>query len=133
MPSKAQIKNCFISSKNYFPFSRYSSFCIFSHPMIYQICDVTMSISTLDKVHFWIYLLNHKLWSRETTPVDRYKIVQQFSVIFWTIWETWARFQVLFNLETCPNYSISKYAKIPVFHVFEKMNKGQLKMVYVNH
>ena len=46
VPSKAQIKNFFISKKNYVSFSRYSSFCIFNHPMIYQICDVTMSIST---------------------------------------------------------------------------------------
>ena len=28
------------------PFLRYFSFCIFNHPMIYQICDVMMSIST---------------------------------------------------------------------------------------
>ena len=112
---------------------RYSSFCIFNHPMIYQLSDVTMSISAWDKVHFWIYLLNHKSWSHQSCPVDRYKQVQQFSVIFWTIWKTGARFQVLFNLATCPNYSITKYAKIPVFHFFEKMNEGQLKIVYVNH
>ena len=75
-PSKAQIKNFFISKKNYVPFSRYSSFCIFHHAMIYQISDVTMSISTWDKVHLWIYHLNHKSWSHETWPVDRYKQVQ---------------------------------------------------------
>ena len=46
VPSKAQIKNVFISYKNYVPFSRYLSFCIFNHSMIYQISDVTMSIST---------------------------------------------------------------------------------------
>ena len=73
VPPKAQIKNFFISYKNYVPFSRYSSFCIFNHPMIYQISDVTMSISTWGKVHFWIYLLNHKSWSHQTWPVDRYK------------------------------------------------------------
>ena len=44
--NEAQIKNFFISYKSYVPFSRYSSFCIFNHTMIYQICDVTMSIST---------------------------------------------------------------------------------------
>ena len=70
--SKAQIKNFFISQKSYVPFSRYSSFCIFNHPMIYQISDVTMSISTWDKVHFWIYLLNHNS-CHQTWPVDRYK------------------------------------------------------------
>ena len=35
-------------------FRRYSSFCIFNHPMIYQICDVIKSISTWDRMHFWI-------------------------------------------------------------------------------
>ena len=38
-----------------------------------------------------------------------------------------------FNLPTCSNYSITNYVKIPVFHFFEKVNKGQLKMVNVNH
>ena len=33
------VKNFFISQKSYVPFSRYSSFCIFNHPMIYQICE----------------------------------------------------------------------------------------------
>ena len=55
---EAQIKNFFLSEKNYVPFSRYSSFCIFEYPMIYQICDM-MSISAWDKVYILIYLLNH--------------------------------------------------------------------------
>ena len=76
VPSKAHIKDFFISQKNYVPFSRYWSFCIFNHRMIYQISDIMMSISTWDKVHFWIYLLNHKSWSHQTWPVDRYKQVQ---------------------------------------------------------
>ena len=50
---EAQAKNFFISEKSYVPFSKYSSFCIFSHPMIYQICDVMISITTWDRVHFW--------------------------------------------------------------------------------
>ena len=79
------------------------------------------------------YLLNHKSWSHQTWPVDRYKQGQWFSVIVWTVWETKARFQVLFNLATCPNYSITRYTKIPVFHFFKKVNKWKLKMVYVNH
>ena len=37
VPPKAQIKNFFISYKNYVSFLRYSSFCISIHPMIYQI------------------------------------------------------------------------------------------------
>ena len=36
--------------------------------------------------------------------------------------------------DSYPNYAISKYAKISVFDFFEKViNKGQLKIVYVNH
>ena len=50
--SEAQVKNFFISQKSYVPFSSYSSFCIFNHPMIFQICDVMMSISIGDRVHF---------------------------------------------------------------------------------
>ena len=71
--SEAQIKNFFILKKNYVSFSRYSSFCIFNHLMIYQICDVTVSISTWDNLHFWIYFLNHNSWSHQTRSVDRYK------------------------------------------------------------
>ena len=42
--SKAQGK------KIYVPFSRYSSFSIFNQPMIDQIYDITMSISTWARV-----------------------------------------------------------------------------------
>ena len=48
-------------------------FCIFNHPMIYQICDVMMSISTWDKAHFWIYLLNHNSVTHQTWSIGRYK------------------------------------------------------------
>ena len=82
---------------------------------------------------FLNYLWNHNSWSYQTWSVDRYKELQYFSVIFWTIWRTGTRFLVLFNLTTCPNYSITIHVKIPVFHFFEKVNKGQLKMVYFNH
>ena len=41
--------------------------------MIYQICDVIMSISTRDKVYFLIYFLSHNLLSHQTWPTDRYK------------------------------------------------------------
>ena len=43
------------------------------------------------------------------------------------------KFQVLFSLVTCSNYSIINYVKIPVFHFFEKVNKGHVKMVNVNY
>ena len=56
----------------------------------------------------------------------RYKQRQKFSGIFWIIWRTGARFQVLFNLATFSNYSITNYVKIPVSHFFENMTGFQL-------
>ena len=44
--SEVQVKIFFILQKSYAPFSRYSSFCIFNQPIIYQVYDVMMSIST---------------------------------------------------------------------------------------
>ena len=41
--------------------------------------------------------------------------------------------QVLFNLATWSNYSITSYVMIPVFHFLEKVKKRQLKMVNVNY
>ena len=50
--SEAQVEIFFVSWESYVSFSRYSSFCIFNHLMIYQICDIMMSINTRDRVHF---------------------------------------------------------------------------------
>ena len=91
-------KKLFISLKNYVPFSRYST-CIFNHPMIYQICDVMMSI------------------------------VHETGCTFWTIEKVGAKFQVLFNLATFSNYSITNYVKIPVFHFSGKLDMGQSKIL----
>ena len=133
MLSEAPAKNVLILMKGYVPFSRYSSFCIFNHPMIYQICDVMMSINTRNRAYFWIYLLNHNSLNHQTWPIDKYKHKQWFSVIFWTIWRNGAKFQVFFNLAASTNYPITKYVKIPVFHFFEKVNKCHLKMVNINY
>ena len=110
-------------------FSRYSSLCIFSHPKTYQICDVMMGIAAWDKVHFWIYLLNHKSLRHHTWPTDRYKQGQQFLGTFRTMWRTGPKFQALFSLRSCSSYLITNYVKIPLFHFFEKKNKSYLKMV----
>ena len=95
--------------------------------MIYQICDTTMSIITWDRLHFWIYLLNHNSWSRQTWLINICKQGQQLSVIFWTTWRTGARFQVLLIFAACPNYTITIYVKIPVFLFFWKGGKGAIK------
>ena len=62
---EAHVKNFFILWKSYVPFSRYPSFCIFNDLIIYQICEVMMSISTWDTVHFWIYLLSRNSLSHQ--------------------------------------------------------------------
>ena len=52
------------------------------HTMLYQICDVIMSISTWDKVHFLIHLLNNNSLTHHIWSIDRYKQEQYFSEIF---------------------------------------------------
>ena len=44
-----------------------------------------------------------------------------------------AKFQSLFNLAICINYSITNYDSIPMFYYFEKVNKGHLKMLNVKY
>ena len=64
VPSKAQTKNFLISWKNYLPFCRYSSFCIFNHPMIYQISDVTIWVLVHEARCIFEYIFwttNHKV------------------------------------------------------------------------
>ena len=56
-----------------------------------------------------------------------------FQEFFLEILIAGAKFQVLSNLATCSNYSITNYVKNSVFHFFDKVNKGQLKMVHVNY
>ena len=50
--SKAQVKSFLILQQRYAPFSRYSSFCIFNHFIIYQICNIMVSISACDTCIF---------------------------------------------------------------------------------
>ena len=71
--SEIKVKNSFISQQSYVPFSGYPSFCILNHYIVYPICDVMMSVSMWARVHFWIYLLNHKPLFHQTRRTDRYK------------------------------------------------------------
>ena len=72
--SEAQVEIFFVSWESYVPFLRYSSFCIFNHLMIYQICDIMMSINTWDRVHFWIYILHCNSESQQTWSIDISKV-----------------------------------------------------------
>ena len=132
VPSEVQVRNFLVSKKSCVLFSRYSSFCISNHAMIYRICDARMGIGTCHRVHFWVYLLSHNSLTHQTWPIDRYKREQYFSEIYWTIWRTGAKFQALFNLATCSNYSVTNCVKFPVFPFFERVNKGELKMVNIS-
>ena len=85
------------------------------------------SVLVHETVHFWIYLLDHNSLSHQTSPIDRYKQRQWFLRIFWTICKIGAKFQVLFNLAAYFNYSITNFAKIPVFRFLKKVNKAPLR------
>ena len=106
---------------------------VFLTILIFQICDVMMSISTWDTVHFFIYLLNHNSLTYQTWSFDRCKQGQYFSKIAWKISTTGAKFQALFNLATCSNYSIINYVKFAVIGFFESANNGELKKVNINY
>ena len=86
-----------------------------------------------ETVHFWIYLLNHNSLTHQTWSINRYKQGEYFSEIFCTIWRTGAKFQILFNSAICSNYSITNYVKFPVFHISERVDKGELRMVNINY
>ena len=73
-----------------------------------------MSVSTLDRVHFWMYLLNDNSLTHEIWSVDRCQQGQYFSEIFWVIWKTGTKLQTLFNFATYSNYLITNYVKFPV-------------------
>ena len=80
-----------------------------------------------------MYLLNHNSSSHQTWSVDRYKQGQLFSAIFRTIGRTGAKLQVLLNLATYSDSSITNNVKILVFHFSEDVNKRNFKMVNVNY
>ena len=75
-------------------------------------------------VHFSIYLLNHNSLRHQSWSIDRCKQGQYFSEIFWTIQKTGAKFQTLFNLATCSNYSRTNYVKFQVLYLFWKGEYG---------
>ena len=84
--------------KSYVRFSIYSGFCIFNHPMIYQICDAMISIGIWDKVHFRLYLLNHNSLSHQTWSIDRYK---QMSMYIWIYICVYIDKQICFSQSFC--------------------------------
>ena len=134
VPSEVQVKIFFLfHRKKYIPFSRYSIFCIFNHPMINQICDLMMTISTWDRKYFWIYLLNHNSLTYQTSSIDRCKHGQYFCEIFWTSWRTGPKSHDLLNVAASSNYSKTNYFKFPVFQFFESLSKWGLKMNNINY
>ena len=88
-------------------------------------------ITSWDRVHFWIYLLNCNSLSHQTLPINRYKLGQKLSGIFWTIWRTGAKFQVLFNLGISSNNLVTNYVKIPQRFIFLESWKIDIKKLYI--
>ena len=48
------------------------------------------------------------------------------------IWRARAKFQVLFNLTTFSNYSITNYVKIPAFHFLKKVKNGKYQLLKID-
>ena len=83
-PNFASFKICLFERFFKFPISeadvssrcllKLFKFLLFNHLVIFQICDSV--ISTWDKVHFLIYLLNRNFPSHQSWLIDRYKQVK---------------------------------------------------------
>ena len=119
---EAQVKNFFYFVDKLWSVLKIFNFLYFNHPMIYQICDAMMSITTWERVHFWIYLLNHNSLSHQTWSIDRYKQGSQFSGTFWTIWRTGV-FQFSNLLQLLNNLLSQDFSVL----FFEKVNKRPVK------
>ena len=134
LSSQAQVKN-FLFHRKVMYHSQDNQVLYFKHPMIcYIYCEVMMSIiSTWDRVHFWVHLLNRNSLSHQTWPISRYKLGEKLSEIFWTFWRTGPEFQVLFNLGICSNYSVTNCVKVPQCFIFFGKVKNGLKIVNVNY
>ena len=86
------------------PFLIYSRSYIFYHFINLEFYDALMNISTQIKVHFWIYLLNHKSFNDKFGQQIGKAMSISFSKMF-----TWfegldPKFSSLFNLVMYDNY-----------------------------
>ena len=98
---------------------------IFNYPMIYQICDILMTMrqGAFLNISFKPQLIN-----------PQHLVLTDISQgnVFWNLLnnlQDWGPGPDPdpFNLAACPNYSITSYAKFLVFHFFERANKEELK------
>ena len=117
---------------------------LFDMKIMFRLQDIqvfvflTIRCFTKSVTSWWVLVretcafLNHNSLTHQTWSIDRCKKWQYFPEIFWAIQKTGAKFQALFNLATCYNYSRTDYVKFPVLHFFERVNKGELKMVKIN-
>ena len=121
VPSKAQV-NIFLSYKKFMYRPRDIEVFIFL-PIPWFTQSV---ISCWDLGHktgsIFKYLLNYNSVIHQTWSVDRYRLGQYFSEIFWMMWRTKGKIQTLFNLAICLKYSGTNYAKLPGFDFFERVN-----------
>ena len=132
--SQSQVKFFFISQERYIPFSRYLSFCIFNHPMIY----VSTWWALVAFLNMWYVVWFGTICTKNVKNAHRgvLVLVKLQALVFRNlskIRRTGTKFQALFSLATCTSYSIISYIKISMFHFFEKAIKGRLKTVSVNY
>ena len=89
----------------------------------YQICDVMMSVSTWDRVPFWICLLNHNSWSHKLGQVIDISKANNYQEFFKHLrGPGLSSRSCSIYLPTRCNYSTANYVKISVFHFFEEVN-----------
>ena len=125
---KHMLRICF-NRLIYVSFSRYSIFRIFNHPMIYQIYDVMMSISTWDRVHFWIYILNQTSLVHQIGQLIDIKNGNNFQESFDQFGGLELRSKSFSIYQPAP---ITNYARISVFHFYKKVNTGNGKSAIKN-
>ena len=86
---ESQIKNIFFPWKVMFEPWKFS---YSYHPINFKNCDVTISISTQDRVYFWVYIWSSESFDQEIGPTNRFNHGQYFLEIFWMIWRTTVNF-----------------------------------------
>ena len=132
MPSEAQVKNFVFHRKVMFRSRDIQVFVFLANPWFTK--SVTFDEYECMRLGAFLNIpFEPQLIKAPNLSIDRYKQDKKFSRMFWAIWTTGAKFQALFNFATCSNYSITNYVKFPVFHFFERVNKGELKMVNINY
>ena len=69
---------------------------------------------------FHLHLLSHSSLSHQTCPIDSISQGNNFQKFF----KQFKGLGLSYNIATCSKYLIINYVKIPLFHFFQKVNRG---------